>query len=91
MHIGQEALTNTLSYAHADNFETQLTCNARELRLEFRTTATDSTVKRWTRRFWSRRHARTRRGNGRRIANRERARQGTKVALVLPLTGDSRS
>jgi PAS domain S-box-containing protein len=35
MHIGQEALTNTLKYAHADNFETQLLCNARELRLEF--------------------------------------------------------
>ena len=35
MHIGQEALTNTLKYAHADNFETQLTCNQKELRLEF--------------------------------------------------------
>lgn len=36
MHIGQEALTNTLKYAHADNFETQLTCDAKELRLEFK-------------------------------------------------------
>jgi len=35
MHIGQEALTNTLKYAHADNFETLLTCSAKELRLEF--------------------------------------------------------
>jgi signal transduction histidine kinase len=36
IHIGQEALTNTLKYAHADNFETQLTCDAKELRLEFK-------------------------------------------------------
>ena len=35
MHIGQEALTNVLKYAHADNFETQLICNAKELRLVF--------------------------------------------------------
>jgi signal transduction histidine kinase len=35
MHIGQEALTNTLKYAHARNFETHLVCNAKELRLEF--------------------------------------------------------
>ena len=35
LHIGQEALTNALKYAHADNFETQLICSARELRLEF--------------------------------------------------------
>jgi signal transduction histidine kinase len=36
LHIGQEALTNTLKYAHAGNFETQLTCKAKELRLELR-------------------------------------------------------
>jgi signal transduction histidine kinase len=35
MHIGQEALTNTLKYAHARNFETHLVCNAKEVRLEF--------------------------------------------------------
>jgi len=35
LHIGQEALTNALKYAHAHNFETQLICSARELRLEF--------------------------------------------------------
>lgn len=35
MRIGQEALTNTLKYAHADNFETRLICNANKLRLEF--------------------------------------------------------
>src|SRR5213075_2063598 len=36
LHIGQEALTNTLKYAHARNFETRLSCNANELRLELR-------------------------------------------------------
>jgi signal transduction histidine kinase len=35
MRIGQEALTNTLKYAHADTFETQLVCHANKLRLEF--------------------------------------------------------
>lgn len=35
MHIGQEALTNTLKYAHAAKFETRLNCNGKELRLEF--------------------------------------------------------
>ena len=34
LHIGQEALTNALKYAHPRNFETRLSCNAKELRLE---------------------------------------------------------
>jgi PAS domain S-box-containing protein len=36
LHIGQEALTNALKYAHAANFETRLSYKARELRLELR-------------------------------------------------------
>src|ERR1017187_2667897 len=36
LHIGQEALTNTLKYAHARNFETRLTYKAKEIRLELR-------------------------------------------------------
>src|SRR6266498_1685669 len=36
LHIGQEALTNALRYAHPRNFETKLTLNAKELRLELR-------------------------------------------------------
>src|SRR6266516_2361206 len=36
LHIGQEALTNALKYAHPRNFETKLTFNAKELRLELR-------------------------------------------------------
>jgi signal transduction histidine kinase len=34
LHIGQEALTNTLKYAHATRFETRLSFNAKEIRLE---------------------------------------------------------
>jgi signal transduction histidine kinase len=36
LHIGQEALTNTIKYAHARNFQTSLRCNARSVRLELR-------------------------------------------------------
>ena len=36
LHIGQEALTNTLKYARATRFETRLSFNAREVRLDLR-------------------------------------------------------
>jgi PAS domain S-box-containing protein len=36
LHIGQEALTNTLKYAHAAKFETRLSYKAKKLRLELR-------------------------------------------------------
>jgi PAS domain S-box-containing protein len=36
LHIGQEALSNTLKYARAANFETRLSYNAKALRLELR-------------------------------------------------------
>ena len=36
LHIGQEALTNALKYAHPRNFETRLTFNTKQLRLELR-------------------------------------------------------
>jgi PAS domain S-box-containing protein len=34
LHIGQEALTNALKYAHAKHFRARLICNAKEVRLE---------------------------------------------------------
>jgi signal transduction histidine kinase len=34
LHIGQEALTNTLKYAHANRFEARLTFNQTQVRLE---------------------------------------------------------
>jgi PAS domain S-box-containing protein len=36
LHIGQEALTNTLKYAHARNFKTRLSYKAKKIRLELR-------------------------------------------------------
>jgi signal transduction histidine kinase/FixJ family two-component response regulator len=36
LHIGQEALTNTLKYAHAQNFRAHLNCNGEGVRLELR-------------------------------------------------------
>src|SRR6058998_164030 len=36
LHIGQEALTNALKYAHPRNFETKLIFNTKELHLELR-------------------------------------------------------
>jgi PAS domain S-box-containing protein len=36
LHIGQEALTNALKYARSRNFDTRLTFNTKELRLELR-------------------------------------------------------
>jgi signal transduction histidine kinase len=36
LHIGQEALSNALKYAHPRNFETRLICNSKDLRLELR-------------------------------------------------------
>ena len=36
LHIGQEALTNTLKYADAKNFRARLTCNGKGVRLELR-------------------------------------------------------
>jgi signal transduction histidine kinase len=36
LHIGQEALTNTLKYAHAGRFEARLNFNKKELRLELK-------------------------------------------------------
>jgi PAS domain S-box-containing protein len=36
LHIGQEALTNSLKYAHPRHFETRLTSDTKKLRLELR-------------------------------------------------------
>jgi PAS domain S-box-containing protein len=35
LHIGQEALANTIKYAHAHKFRTRLVCDPKTLRLEF--------------------------------------------------------
>jgi signal transduction histidine kinase len=91
MHIGQEALTNALKYAHADRFETQLICNGKQLRLEFQDDGDGFKVED--------------RHDGFGLAGmRERVEQmggelkitsgrgkGTKLSVLLPLNGESRS
>ena len=91
LHIGQEALTNTLKYAHARNFETRLSYKARELCLELRDDGEGFKVKE--------RHD----GVGL-TGMRERVEQmggelkiissrgkGTKITVVLPCNGESMS
>jgi PAS domain S-box-containing protein len=91
LHIGQEALTNTLKYAHAANFETRLSYKARELRLELRDDGDGFKVKD--------RHD----GVGL-VGMRERVEQmggeleiissrgkGTKITVLLPCNGESAS
>src|SRR5882724_3888648 len=91
LHIGQEALTNTLKYAHARNFETRLSYKAKELSLELRDDGDGFKVKE--------RHD----GVGL-TGMRERVEQmggelkiissrgkGTKITVVLPCNGESMS
>ena len=91
MHIGQEALTNALKYARPRNFETRLTFNTKELRLELRDDGDGFKVKE--------------RHDGLGLAGmRERVEQmggtlkitsargkGTDVVVTLPYNGDSMS
>ena len=91
MHIGQEALTNTLKYARADNFETQLICNARELRLEFHDDGDGFQLKDEHDGFGlAGMRERVEEMGGQLKITSARGR-GTKVAVVLPLNGDSMS
>jgi len=91
LHIGQEALTNALKYARPRNFETRLTFNTKELRLELRDDGDGFKVKE--------------RHDGLGLAGmRERVEQmggtlkitsargkGTDVVVTLPDNGDSMS
>jgi signal transduction histidine kinase len=91
LHIGQEALTNTLKYAHAANFDTRLSYKAKELRLELRDDGDGFKMKD--------RHD----GVGL-VGMRERVEQmggeleiasargkGTKITVLLPCNGESES
>ena len=91
MHIGQEALTNTLKYAHADNFETLLTCSAKELRLEFQDDGDGFTVEEGHDGFGLAGMRERVEEMGGELQIMSARGKGTKVALVLPLTGDSMS
>ena len=91
MHIGQEALTNTLKYAHADNFETQLTCNAKELRLEFQDDGDGFKVKDESDGFGlAGMRERVEQMGGELKITSSRG-KGTKISVLLPYNGNSRS
>jgi PAS domain S-box-containing protein len=91
LHIGQEALTNALKYAHPRSFSTRLTCNTKQLRLELRDDGDGFEVKA--------------RHDGLGLAGmQERVQQmggqlritsalgkGTKVTVTLPYNGESGS
>lgn len=91
MHIGQEALTNTLKYAHADNFETQLICNEKELRLEFLDDGDGFEVKDGHDGFGLAGMQERVEEMGGELQIMTARGNGTKVAVVLPLTGESMS
>jgi signal transduction histidine kinase len=91
MRIGQEALTNTLKYAHADTFETRLVCHANKLRLEFQDDGDGFNVK-------DQHDGVGLTGMGERVAQMggelkiTSARgKGTKITVVLPCNGKSMS
>jgi PAS domain S-box-containing protein len=91
MHIGQEALTNALKYAHAENFETQLVCNAKELRLEFQDDGDGFAVKDRHDGFGLAGMRERVEQMGGRLKITSARRKGTKVAVLLPLNGESNS
>jgi len=90
MHIGQEALTNTLKYAHARNFETHMVCNAKEVRLEF--SDDGDGFKQRDRHdgmgLTGMRERAEQMGGKLTIAS---SRKGTKITLILPSNGKSAS
>jgi PAS domain S-box-containing protein len=89
LHIGQEALTNTLKYAHARNFETRLSYKARELRLELRDDGDGFKVKDQNDGvgLTGMRERVEQMGGALKIASSRG--KGTKVIVVIPCNGES--
>jgi PAS domain S-box-containing protein len=91
LHIGQEALTNTLKYAHARNFKTRLTYKAKELRLELRDDGDGFKVKdRHDGVGLSGMRERVEQMGGELKITSSRG-KGTKITVVLPGNGESTS
>ena len=89
LHIGQEALTNALKYAHPHNFETRLTFNRKELRLELRDDGDGFKIKDRHDGFGlAGMRERVEQMGGTLKINSARG-KGTEVAVVLPLNGES--
>ena len=89
LHIGQEALTNSLKYAHPRNFETRLIFNTKELRLELRDDGDGFQVKARTDGFGlagMRERVEQMGGN---LTISSRRGKGTKIAVTLPYNLES--
>jgi PAS domain S-box-containing protein len=91
LHIGQEALTNTLKYAHARNFETRVSYKAKELRLELRDDGDGFKVRdRHDGVGLSGMRERVEQMGGQLKITSSRG-KGTKVTVLLPCNGESMS
>ena len=91
LHIGQEALTNTLKYAHARNFKTRLTYKAKQIRLELRDDGDGFKVKdRHDGVGLSGMRERVEQMGGELEITSARG-KGTKITVVLPGNGESMS
>jgi len=89
LHIGQEALTNALKYAHARNFKTRVTYKAKELRLELRDDGDGFKVKeRHDGVGLSGMRERVEQMGGELEITSSRGR-GTKITVLLPCNGES--
>jgi PAS domain S-box-containing protein len=89
LHIGQEALTNTLKYAHARNFKTRLTYKAKALRLELRDDGNGFKAKdRHDGVGLSGMRERVQQMGGELEITSSR-RKGTKITVLLPCNGES--
>ncbi|HMH03373.1 MAG TPA: PAS domain S-box protein [Candidatus Udaeobacter sp.] len=91
MHIGQEALTNTLKYAHAHHFETHLVCKSKEVRLEFSDDGDGFKLQdRHDGLGLTGMRERTEQMGGKLIVASSR-KKGTKITVILPSNGKSSS
>ena len=89
LHIGQEALTNSLKYAHPRNFETRLIFNTKELRLELRDDGDGFKVKARHDGFGlAGMHERVEQMGGNLTISSRRG-KGTKIAVTLPYNLES--
>jgi signal transduction histidine kinase len=89
LHIGQEALTNALKYAHPRNFETRLTFNTKELRLQLRDDGDGFKIKDQHDGFGlaGMRERVEQMGGTLKISSARG--KGTKLSVVLPVNGES--
>jgi PAS domain S-box-containing protein len=91
LHIGQEALTNALKYARPRNFETRLTFNTKELRLELRDDGDGFKVKDRHDGFGlAGMRERVEQMGGKLTINSGRG-KGTKIIVALPYNGEATS